>query len=86
MTRKELMGWVNCKKHPRYQGKRQPRAACEPCWRNWFRELQQRAIEEHITETRKRLIEANGGKDRTTPHCTELHHPSTSCYGCEDRG
>ncbi len=29
-------GEEKCDQHPRYQGKRKPRANCEQCWRIYF--------------------------------------------------
>lgn len=34
---------MNCKKHRRYQAKRQPRVACRECWKAFFKAEKERA-------------------------------------------
>lgn len=28
---------MKCKKHPKYQAKKMPRADCKPCWEMWYK-------------------------------------------------
>jgi len=35
MARNKI-GFLQCKKHPKYMAKRLPRTACYACWFKWF--------------------------------------------------
>lgn len=74
----------SCTKHPRYQGKRRPRVACEPCWAHWFHMERLRSWKLEHEQRLAAIREANGGKDRPTDRCTEAHMPNELCYGCDD--
>ena len=39
---------MKCKKHPRYQAKRQPRADCDACWEIWLEESPNEFVSERI--------------------------------------
>lgn len=44
-----------CRKHPKYQGKRRPRCACEACWYMWAQRMWFACIESSVTDAIKDL-------------------------------